>query len=175
MRRCGHAEGETFEFDLPIAKAEPMRGYGPGKWLECGAPILMHLMRTQRRQYGHWHPMASAHTALAIRQWPCGQRRAVRARERWMPLGGVRLISITGNPAGARPGRPPQIRGCTYPKSYSQAGPVDGSAESSTHEPLAPELLIGGHPGTPYHLLLQGLTARGRSRKEALRRTRRTA
>jgi hypothetical protein len=28
--RCGHAEDETYEFDMPIAKAQPMEAYEPG-------------------------------------------------------------------------------------------------------------------------------------------------
>ena len=41
--RCRHHEDETYEFDLPLAKAQPMEAYEHGKCLECGAPILMHL------------------------------------------------------------------------------------------------------------------------------------
>ena len=33
--RCGHAEDDTYEFDLPIAKARPMEAYEPGKCSEC--------------------------------------------------------------------------------------------------------------------------------------------
>ena len=47
---CGHAEDETYEFDMPITKAQPMEAYEPGKCLECGAPIQMHLKRTQQMQ-----------------------------------------------------------------------------------------------------------------------------
>ena len=28
--RCGHAEDETYEFDLPLAKAQAMEAYEPG-------------------------------------------------------------------------------------------------------------------------------------------------
>ena len=41
--RYGHAEDETYEFDLPLAKAQPMEAYEPGKRPECGAQIHMHL------------------------------------------------------------------------------------------------------------------------------------
>jgi hypothetical protein len=47
---CGHTEDETYEFALPLAKAQPMEGDEPGVCPECGAPIQMHLKRTQRRQ-----------------------------------------------------------------------------------------------------------------------------
>ena len=48
--RCGHDEDETFEFDLPLAKAPPMEAYEPGRCSECKAPVQMHLKRTQQRQ-----------------------------------------------------------------------------------------------------------------------------
>jgi hypothetical protein len=48
--RCGHAEDETYEFDLPLGKAQPMEASEPGKWLECGAPVQMHLKRMQHVQ-----------------------------------------------------------------------------------------------------------------------------
>ena len=48
--RCGHTEDDTFEFDVPFTKSQPMEGEEPGKCPECGAPILMHLTRTQQRQ-----------------------------------------------------------------------------------------------------------------------------
>ena len=41
--RCGHAEDDTYEFDLPLAKAQPMEAYEPGKCPKCGALIQMHL------------------------------------------------------------------------------------------------------------------------------------
>jgi hypothetical protein len=47
---CGHAEDETYEFDLPLGKAQPMEAYEPGKCLECGASVQMHLKRTQQVQ-----------------------------------------------------------------------------------------------------------------------------
>jgi hypothetical protein len=34
--RCGHTEDETYEFDMPFAKSQPMEAYEPGKWGECG-------------------------------------------------------------------------------------------------------------------------------------------
>jgi endogenous inhibitor of DNA gyrase (YacG/DUF329 family) len=48
--RCGHTEDDTYEFDMPFAKSQPMEAYEPGKCPECGGPIHMHLKRTQRRQ-----------------------------------------------------------------------------------------------------------------------------
>jgi len=33
-----------------LAKAQPMEAYEPGKCPKCGAPIQMHLKRTQQRQ-----------------------------------------------------------------------------------------------------------------------------
>jgi hypothetical protein len=50
LARCGHAEDDTYEFDLPIAKAQPMEAYEPGKCLECGALVSMQLKRTQQVQ-----------------------------------------------------------------------------------------------------------------------------
>jgi ribosomal protein S27AE len=46
--RCGHAEDETYEFDLPLAKAQPMEAYEPGKCSECGASVQVHLKRWQQ-------------------------------------------------------------------------------------------------------------------------------
>jgi hypothetical protein len=48
--RCGHTEDDTYEFDMPFAKAEAMEAHEPGKCRVCGAPIHMHLKRTQQRQ-----------------------------------------------------------------------------------------------------------------------------
>jgi endogenous inhibitor of DNA gyrase (YacG/DUF329 family) len=48
--RCDHTEDETYEFDIPLAKSQPMEAYEAGKCPECGAPIQMHLKRTQQRQ-----------------------------------------------------------------------------------------------------------------------------
>jgi len=47
--RCGHTEDDTYEFDMPFAKSQSMEAYEPGKCRECGAPIQMHLKRTQQR------------------------------------------------------------------------------------------------------------------------------
>ena len=47
---CGHTEDDTYEYELPFRKAQPMEAYEPGKCPECGAPIKMHLKRTQQRQ-----------------------------------------------------------------------------------------------------------------------------
>ena len=41
---------ETYDFDMPFAKAQPMEAYKPGKCPESGAPIQMHLKRTRQRQ-----------------------------------------------------------------------------------------------------------------------------
>ena len=48
--RCGHTADETYEFDMPFAKSQPMEAYDPGKCPECGGPIEMHLKRSQQRQ-----------------------------------------------------------------------------------------------------------------------------
>ena len=48
--RCGHAEDDTYEFDLLLPKAQAMEAYEPGKCPECKAPTLMHLERRQQRQ-----------------------------------------------------------------------------------------------------------------------------
>jgi hypothetical protein len=47
---AGITEDETYEFDMPFAKSQPMEAYEPGKCPECRAPIQMHLKRTQQRQ-----------------------------------------------------------------------------------------------------------------------------
>ena len=47
--RCGHTEDETYEFTTPFAKSQPMEAYELGKCPKCGAPIQMHLKRTQQR------------------------------------------------------------------------------------------------------------------------------
>ena len=47
---CGHTEDETYEFDMPFSKSQPMEASEPGKCPDCGAPIQMHLKRTQQRQ-----------------------------------------------------------------------------------------------------------------------------
>jgi ribosomal protein S27AE len=48
--RCGHSEDDTYEFNLPLTKAQPMAAYEPGKCLECGTSVQMHPERTQLRQ-----------------------------------------------------------------------------------------------------------------------------
>jgi len=40
--RCGHAEDDTYEFDLPFAKAHAMEAYEPGKCPKCGGRLSMH-------------------------------------------------------------------------------------------------------------------------------------
>jgi hypothetical protein len=47
--RCAHTEDETHEFAMPFSRSQPMEAYEPGK-CSCGAPIEMHLKRTQQRQ-----------------------------------------------------------------------------------------------------------------------------
>jgi hypothetical protein len=47
---CGYTEDESYEFDMPFAKSQPMEADEPGKCPDCGAPIEMHLKRTQQRQ-----------------------------------------------------------------------------------------------------------------------------
>jgi DNA-directed RNA polymerase subunit RPC12/RpoP len=47
---CGHTEDETYEFSVPFSKSQAMEAYEPGKCPDCGAPIQMHLKRTQQRQ-----------------------------------------------------------------------------------------------------------------------------
>jgi hypothetical protein len=44
---CGHTEDEAYEFDMPLAKSQPMEGSEPGACPECGAPVQIHLKRTQ--------------------------------------------------------------------------------------------------------------------------------
>jgi ribosomal protein S27AE len=48
--RCGHAEDDTFEFDMSCDNSEPMAEAVPGKCPECGARVVMHLSRTQQVQ-----------------------------------------------------------------------------------------------------------------------------
>ena len=48
--RCGHAEDESYECDMPRAKVQPREESMPGRCPECGAPMHMHLRRTQQRQ-----------------------------------------------------------------------------------------------------------------------------
>ena len=35
--RCGHAEDDTYEFDMPFAKAQTMEAYEAGQCRECAA------------------------------------------------------------------------------------------------------------------------------------------
>jgi len=48
--RCGHSEDDTYQFDMPFAKAQAMEAYEPGTCPKCGGPIQMHLKRAQQRQ-----------------------------------------------------------------------------------------------------------------------------
>lgn len=45
---CGHAEVETYEFDMPADRAQPMEDYEPGCCPECGAPVRLHMKRWQQ-------------------------------------------------------------------------------------------------------------------------------
>lgn len=47
---CGRLEDETYEFDMPWAKAQPMEAYEPGKCPDCGANVSVYLRRTQQAQ-----------------------------------------------------------------------------------------------------------------------------
>jgi len=46
----GPTDDDTYKLDMPFAKSQPMEAYEPVKCPECGAPIKMHLKRTQQRQ-----------------------------------------------------------------------------------------------------------------------------
>ena len=48
--RCGDAEDDTYEFDMPRDNSEPMEEYAPGKCPERGAPVSMRLKRTRALQ-----------------------------------------------------------------------------------------------------------------------------
>jgi len=48
--KCGHTEDETYEFDMPFTKSQPMEACEPGKCPECGTQVQIHLKRTQQRQ-----------------------------------------------------------------------------------------------------------------------------
>jgi DNA-directed RNA polymerase subunit RPC12/RpoP len=48
--RCGHTEDDTYEFELPFAKAQAMEAYEPGKCLKCGAPVQIRMKRTEQVQ-----------------------------------------------------------------------------------------------------------------------------
>ena len=47
---CGHTEDETYEFDMAFAKSQPMEAYELVECPQCGAPVQMHLKRTQQWQ-----------------------------------------------------------------------------------------------------------------------------
>jgi len=48
--RCGYTGDETYEFDKPFTRAQPMESCESGECPECGAPVLMYLKRMQQRQ-----------------------------------------------------------------------------------------------------------------------------
>jgi hypothetical protein len=47
---CGHAEDETYEFDMPADQAKPMEAYEPGTCPVCRAPIRVYLRRVSALQ-----------------------------------------------------------------------------------------------------------------------------
>jgi len=48
--RCGHSDDETYEFDMPFAKSQPMETRESGECPQCGAQVLMYIKRTQQKQ-----------------------------------------------------------------------------------------------------------------------------
>jgi len=48
--KCGHADEDTYEFEMPIDEAQPEEERAPGKCPDCGAPVWIYLSRTQRMQ-----------------------------------------------------------------------------------------------------------------------------
>jgi len=48
--RCGHSDDETYEFDMPFAKSQPMETRESGECPHCGAQVLMYIKRTQQKQ-----------------------------------------------------------------------------------------------------------------------------
>jgi hypothetical protein len=38
---CGHTEDETYKFDMPFSKSQPMEACESGERPKCGAPVLM--------------------------------------------------------------------------------------------------------------------------------------
>ncbi len=47
---CGHAEDETYDFDMPSGDAGPKETYEPGTCPKCGAPVRIYLRRTSALQ-----------------------------------------------------------------------------------------------------------------------------
>lgn len=43
--KCGHAEDETYEFDMPAVNAHPEEAREPGTCPKCGAPVQIYLRR----------------------------------------------------------------------------------------------------------------------------------
>ncbi len=43
---CGHVEDESYEFDMPADKAQPMEAVEPGTCPKCHAPVRINLRRT---------------------------------------------------------------------------------------------------------------------------------
>ena len=48
--QCGHTEGETYNFSMAFAEAQPTEEYAPGICPECRASIQIHLRRTKQVQ-----------------------------------------------------------------------------------------------------------------------------
>jgi hypothetical protein len=48
--QCGHTEDEAYEFYMAFAKSKPIEANEPGECPQCGAPVQMHLKRTQQRR-----------------------------------------------------------------------------------------------------------------------------
>lgn len=44
--KCGHAEDETYEFDMPPDNAHPMEETTDGACPSCGSPVQIYLRRT---------------------------------------------------------------------------------------------------------------------------------
>ena len=48
--KCGHLEDETYEFDMPVANANPEDAPEPGTCPKCGAPTRIYLRRVNALQ-----------------------------------------------------------------------------------------------------------------------------
>lgn len=47
---CGHAEDDTYEFDMPNDEGQPGEERVPGKCPDCGAAVGIYLKQTQQAQ-----------------------------------------------------------------------------------------------------------------------------
>jgi hypothetical protein len=45
--RCGQAEHETYQFEMPAAESDPEEEHVPGTCPECRAPIRVYLRRAK--------------------------------------------------------------------------------------------------------------------------------